>query len=380
MPWKKDVARPRLWTRAKWWLAISCFLIVGLLYTFYPQWQSSTELAQADFPVLSIQDREHEQSFSKWKELTDHASSLQLQQMSHVAYNDSRPLPFELGRRQREDSAFQQQQQVHRNVNAFLDDTITVASFEMPKQPGSQRKLLVKAGFFERTVLLYELYNSEKTFKYIHNQQPYRPMSLRPNVLRLGSTDINVPESFPILHDVRYQQLLCEYAAIFFLDPRLQEFQGRVPWLGFQSWRAHEKGYALTRQAFKVLVRDIRERELAFQVNAFYFWSTMGVKNLYENCEFWHKGCKTTLALVFQLLFGQTGGDGDNEGGSRPHEGGSGPDEGGNPKEEEEKGTDGGEVPATHHEAFFDGFTTPDLVSQSSGTTVPLSQLHDVLC
>ena len=124
-----------------------------------------------------------------------------------------------------------------------------------------------------QTLVLYELYYSKEGWSSLHEEAPYRPLCVHPGAVRQNSSDLDAPKLFPLIQDKAYQQLLCEYGAIFAVDLHLEELQGGATWVAFQSWRAEKNGQALSKVALASMARSMREQEALGNKDVFYFWS-----------------------------------------------------------------------------------------------------------
>ena len=138
-----------------------------------------------------------------------------------------------------------------------------------------------------QTLVLYELYYSKEGWGHLHNEAPYKPVCVYPGAVRRHTGDVDAPRLLKVIRDTVYQKLICEYGAIFAVSLNLPELQKGISWVAFQSWRAADKGWALSEAGLDSMGRSMRELEAAGKTDVFYFWADFFVpgRSMYDMCD-----------------------------------------------------------------------------------------------
>ena len=136
-----------------------------------------------------------------------------------------------------------------------------------------------------QTMVLYQYYYGPEAWSSLKSEPPYRPICLRPGSLRPNTDDIDATQLLELLQDPMYEGLLCEYGAIFTVAMHLQTMQAATDWVGFQSWRAADRGKALSVKALERLAQSMAEHEARDDTSVFYFWSHLWQWPMYSKCD-----------------------------------------------------------------------------------------------
>lgn len=170
-------------------------------------------------------------------------------------------------------------------------------------------------GELERTgqpLCIYEPYFGMGASSFLHQQYPlYRGISLSPKQKRFGYDDIDAALRLPLLNDSYYQEVLCEYGALFALANRIDRVHKNA-WIGFQPWQASGRQVSLSTEAEQSLTDAIRA---ARHGDAFYYWAGMHDDNdpnrtsLYQDfwsfCDVVNKNnCRSVFLDVFKQMYG----------------------------------------------------------------------------
>eukprot|EP00249_Psilotum_nudum_P011445 c23181_g1_i1 orf=1-2895(+) len=173
-------------------------------------------------------------------------------------------------------------------------------------------------GELERTgqpLCIYEPFYGAGAWPFLHsNNALYRGISLFPAGMRSGVDDVNAAQRLPLLNDSYYQNVLCEYGAIFAVATHIDQIHKNA-WIGFQSWRAAGRKVALSSEAEKMLGDRVRT---GMDGDAVYFWAQMNddrrnplLDNTSKQHEFWlfcdavnNGNCRSIFLEAFKQLYG----------------------------------------------------------------------------
>ncbi|RRT36747.1 hypothetical protein B296_00029649 [Ensete ventricosum] len=104
---------------------------------------------------------------------------------------------------------------------------------------------------------------------------------------RRSESDIDAVSRLPVLNDTYYRDLLCETGAMFAVANSVDSVH-KLPWIGFQSWRAAGKKVSLSHAAEEVLEKTIQGQSKG---DIIYYWGVMdvGLNNVDMNkkLDFW---------------------------------------------------------------------------------------------
>ncbi|XP_047317315.1 uncharacterized protein LOC124920798 [Impatiens glandulifera] len=169
-------------------------------------------------------------------------------------------------------------------------------------------------GELERTgqpLSIYEIYDGEGAWPFLHHGSLYRGLSLSTRTRRLRSDDIDAVGRLPILNNSYYKDILCEMGGMFAMANSVDNIHKR-PWIGFQSWHAAGKKASLSPKAEQVLGELIQKESKG---DVIYFWSQLdmasglpgnnGVTSFWSMCDILNGGnCRTTFGDAFRRMYG----------------------------------------------------------------------------
>lgn len=143
-----------------------------------------------------------------------------------------------------------------------------------------------------------------------------------PNMSKPNSWDISAPSILPVLNDLKYQSLLCEYGGIFAAANEASRWvnSGKkrnskseklqlIPsmWLGFISWKAADKLAELKDEMMDEFSLSLRNGSIP-QDSVLYWgnhWNESLKGHFYEMCVEGHGDeCLTVYSSTFAKLFG----------------------------------------------------------------------------
>lgn len=177
------------------------------------------------------------------------------------------------------------EQRMERNLGVWDELYRTARKSEKLKFEANERD----EGELERTgqpVCIYEIYSGAGSWPFLHHGTLYRGLSLSSRARRLRSDDVDAVGRLPILKDAYYRDILCETGGMFSIANRVDNIH-RIPWIGFQSWRAAGRKASLSLKAEKVLEETIRENTKG---DVIYFWARLdkdGVRGSNDVLTFW---------------------------------------------------------------------------------------------
>eukprot|EP00243_Klebsormidium_subtile_P008777 TRINITY_DN4237_c0_g1_i2.p1 TRINITY_DN4237_c0_g1~~TRINITY_DN4237_c0_g1_i2.p1 ORF type:complete len:372 (-),score=47.65 TRINITY_DN4237_c0_g1_i2:396-1511(-) len=160
-------------------------------------------------------------------------------------------------------------------------------------------------------LLIYQQYHSVVAHSHLYNGTLlYRAINQAEGCLRPNSGDLDAVPLLEINTDSYYQNLICEYTGILAVAAHAKALHPR-PWVGFQSWRAAQKGFALQPRAEASLLSAISSRAHG---DALYFWSDGGfpgehIRDFYGHCNFIHEHCSKVFADVTDDVLGRHSAD-----------------------------------------------------------------------
>ncbi|KAH7388539.1 hypothetical protein KP509_16G080800 [Ceratopteris richardii] len=168
-------------------------------------------------------------------------------------------------------------------------------------------------GELERTgqpLCIYEPYYGLGASVFVHEDDPtYRGVSLIPRQRRSGHDDIDAASRLPLLNNTYYQEVLCEFGALFAIANRIDRIH-KNSWIGFQSWRASARKVSLSVEAERNLRDSIKNTEHG---NAFYFWGHTAEEESVQTIhgDFWsfcdlinNNSCRSVFTKAFKQMYG----------------------------------------------------------------------------
>ncbi|KAJ3681892.1 hypothetical protein LUZ60_014465 [Juncus effusus] len=160
-------------------------------------------------------------------------------------------------------------------------------------------------GVLERTgqpVCIYEIYNGDGSWPFLHHGSLYRAISLSRNGRREGTDDVDAPGRLRILGDKYYRDLLCEFGAILSVANQIDSVHN-LPWIGFQSWRAASKKVSLSKRAEEKLETITTEGNHG---DAVYYWGeTESNLDFWSTCDHLNAGqCRSLFSKAFRHMYG----------------------------------------------------------------------------
>ncbi|CAN6294402.1 unnamed protein product [Urochloa humidicola] len=174
---------------------------------------------------------------------------------------------------------------------------------ERLKPEGNERD----EGELERTgqpVCIYEIYSGEGAWPFLHHGSLYRGVTLSKGGRRPRSDDVDAVTRLSVLDNPYYRDLLCEFGAMFAIANRVDSVH-KLPWIGFQSWRAAGKKVSLSERAEESL------EEITIGENngdVVYFWSPMDIdqtSDFWSMCDSLNAGyCRSLFEDAFRTMYG----------------------------------------------------------------------------
>lgn len=165
------------------------------------------------------------------------------------------------------------------------------------------------------TLKIYELYYSKDAWPVVGSKaynRFYRGMCVMPGLRRPFSYDLSAPKILPILNDLKYQSLLCEYGAIISVGNDAENWGNEretgslalqpSKWVAFQSWRAKQKNSDLLEDVILKVEKKIQTGEIP--MNAVLYWGIFDDTPLYTLCARFHSNnCLAVYSQTFKMLF-----------------------------------------------------------------------------
>lgn len=174
---------------------------------------------------------------------------------------------------------------------------------ERLKPEGNERD----EGELERTgqpVCIYEIYSGEGAWPFLHHGSLYRGVTLSKGGRRPRSDDVDAVTRLSVLDNPYYRDLLCEFGAIFAIANRVDTVH-KLPWIGFQSWRAAGRKVSLSERAEETL-EEITSGESNEDV--IYYWSPMDMdqtSDFWLTCDSLNAGnCRSLFEDAFRAMYG----------------------------------------------------------------------------
>ncbi|KAF8697840.1 hypothetical protein HU200_035330 [Digitaria exilis] len=174
---------------------------------------------------------------------------------------------------------------------------------ERLKPEGNERD----EGELERTgqpVCIYEIYSGEGAWPFLHHGSLYRGVTLSKGARRPRSDDVDAVTRLSVLDNPYYRDLLCEFGAMFAIANRVDTVH-KLPWIGFQSWRAAGRKVSLSQSAEETLEETATGRNNGDVV---YYWSPMEMD---ETSDFWSMcdslnagNCRSLFEEAFRTMYG----------------------------------------------------------------------------
>ncbi|WOK98770.1 hypothetical protein Cni_G07482 [Canna indica] len=157
----------------------------------------------------------------------------------------------------------------------------------------------------ERTgqqLCIYEMYTGEGAWPFLHHSSIYRGIALTYKARRSKSDDVDAVSRLPVLNDTYYRDLLCETGAMFAIANRVDGIH-KLPWIGFQSWRAAGRKVSLSHTAEKVLEDTICQESKG---DTIYYWAIMDKDlnkvDMNKKLDFWSM-CDSLNAVQCRVVF-----------------------------------------------------------------------------
>lgn len=174
---------------------------------------------------------------------------------------------------------------------------------ERMKPEGNERD----EGELERTgqpVCIYEIYRGEGAWPFLHHGSLYRGITLSKGGRRPRSDDVDAVMRLLVLDNTYYRDLLCEFGAMFAIANRIDTVH-KLPWIGFQSWRAAGKKVSLSESAEETLEKTMAGEN---HEDVIYYWVPMDTdqtSNFWSTCDCLNAGhCRTLFEEAFRNMYG----------------------------------------------------------------------------
>ncbi|KAJ0967122.1 hypothetical protein J5N97_024039 [Dioscorea zingiberensis] len=162
-----------------------------------------------------------------------------------------------------------------------------------------------------QTLCVYEIYDGEGAWSFLHHGSLYRGISLSRGSQRPRTDDVDATNRLPILKDAFYRNIFCELGAMFSIANKVDNIH-KTPWIGFQSWRATGKKTSLSIKSEKALEDSIQAEDSGDVV---YFWALMGMDignrgrdmdlDFWSMCDIFNGGhCRTAFEEAFRRMYG----------------------------------------------------------------------------
>ncbi|KAM0949480.1 putative glycosyl transferase, family 1 [Dioscorea sansibarensis] len=166
-----------------------------------------------------------------------------------------------------------------------------------------------------QTLCVYEIYDGEGAWSFLHRGSLYRGISLSRGSQRPRTDDVDATSRLPILKDAFYRNLFCELGAMFSIANKIDSIH-RTPWIGFQSWRTTGKKTSLSIKSEQALEDAIQAEDSGDVV---YFWALMGMDignrgrvmdlDFWSMCDIFNGGhCRPTFEEAFRQMYGLSDG------------------------------------------------------------------------
>ncbi|TVU31801.1 hypothetical protein EJB05_23502, partial [Eragrostis curvula] len=174
---------------------------------------------------------------------------------------------------------------------------------ERLKPEGNERD----EGELERTgqpVCIYEIYNGEGAWPFLHHGSLYRGITLSKGGRRPRSDDVDAVTRLSVLDNLYYRDRLCELGAMFAIANRIDTVH-KLPWIGFQSWRAAGSKVSLSRSAEETLEETMTEE---YSEDVIYYWAPMDMdqsSDFWSMCDSLNAGhCRSLFEVAFRTMYG----------------------------------------------------------------------------
>ncbi|KAJ4802999.1 UDP-Glycosyltransferase superfamily protein [Rhynchospora pubera] len=166
-------------------------------------------------------------------------------------------------------------------------------------------------GELERTgepVCIYEIYDGGGSWSFLHHGSFYRGITLSRSGKRPGTDDVDAVSRLPVLEDSQYRDLLCEFGALLSVANKVDNIH-KLPWIGFQSWRATSRMVALSRIAEEKLETMMMEGNKGDTV---IYWARMDMDlneglslDFWSMCDSLNAGhCRSLFSDAFRKMYG----------------------------------------------------------------------------
>ncbi|KAL5981828.1 hypothetical protein ACLOJK_015894 [Asimina triloba] len=160
---------------------------------------------------------------------------------------------------------------------------------------------------------------TETAFPKWSTQTTQRPMCRCPKRSLIGpfatsgrrskSDDVDAVSRLPILNNTYYRDLLCETGGMFSVAKRIDSIH-KIPWIGFQSWRAVGRRVSLSTKAETILEETL---QVETKGDTFYYWAQTDLYNKEKNanlsfwsvCDILNGGnCRVAFEKAFRQMYG----------------------------------------------------------------------------
>ncbi|OVA17912.1 Glycosyl transferase [Macleaya cordata] len=162
-----------------------------------------------------------------------------------------------------------------------------------------------------QSLCIYEIYTGAGSWPSLHHGSLYRGLSLSTKARRSRSDDVDAVGRLPLLNDTYYRDLLCELGGMLAIANRVDNVH-KIPWIGFQSWRAAGRKASLSSKAENVLEETILAEP---QGDVIYYWACLDLDNglqgdndiltFWSLCDIINGGhCRTAFGDAFRQMYG----------------------------------------------------------------------------
>ncbi|RWR97248.1 Glycosyl transferase [Cinnamomum micranthum f. kanehirae] len=138
-----------------------------------------------------------------------------------------------------------------------------------------------------QSLCIYEIYNGAGAWPFLQHGSLYRGLSLSTRERRSTSDDVDAVGRLSLLNDTYYRDRLCEIGGMFSIANQVDNIH-KIPWIGFQSWRAAGRKVSLSSKAERVLEDTIAVETVG---DVIYYWARTGMdskaRTINSNVDFW---------------------------------------------------------------------------------------------
>ncbi|KAL6641423.1 hypothetical protein ACP70R_019604 [Stipagrostis hirtigluma subsp. patula] len=162
-------------------------------------------------------------------------------------------------------------------------------------------------GELERTgqpVCIYEVYSGEGAWPFLHHGSLYRGITLSKGGRRPRADDVDAVTRLSVLDNPYYRDILCELGAMFAIANRIDTVH-KLPWIGFQSWRAAGRKVSLSASAEETLEQNMTGEN---NEDVIYYWAPMDMDkslDFWSTCDRLNAGhCRSLFEDAFRTMYG----------------------------------------------------------------------------